>query len=42
MVSNAIDFTTFIAENEIDETGADEAAVYTSILNTFIPSHPQS
>ncbi|CCG25723.1 hypothetical protein CORT_0C03490 [Candida orthopsilosis Co 90-125] len=35
MVSNAIDFTTFIAENEIDETGADEAAVYTSILNTF-------
>ncbi|KAI5970632.1 hypothetical protein CANMA_000328 [Candida margitis] len=35
MLSNAIDFTTFIAENEIDDTGYDEAAVYTSILNNF-------
>lgn len=35
MASNAIDFTTFIAENEIDENGFDEAAIYTSILNNF-------
>lgn len=36
MLSNAIDFTTFISENEVDDSGSDEAAIYTSILNNFL------
>ncbi|CAK9439342.1 uncharacterized protein LODBEIA_P35100 [Lodderomyces beijingensis] len=35
MLSNALDFSQFMADNEIDESGAAESAIYASLFNHF-------